>query len=67
VQERVDAAERVELAEALLDLLPQDRAVVRRQAFLRRRPRVEHGPELLLLLRVEPGGGSGLLEGPQGV
>ena len=54
VQQLVHAGQRVDLAKALLDPLPQDRAVVRRDPFLRRRSRVQHCHKLRFLLNVEP-------------
>ncbi len=54
----VDAGQRVDFAEALLDLLPDDRPVVRGDAFLGPRPVVQHRAQLLLLLGRELGGGA---------
>jgi hypothetical protein len=65
VQQAVEPRQRVELAEAFLDPLAQDRPVVRRQPLLRRRAGFEHVAQLLLFLDGELGRSARLLAWPQ--
>jgi len=65
MQQFVDAGQRVNLAEALFDFLPQDRSVVCRQRFLRTRSGIEHFAHFLLLLNREFGDRARLPPGNQ--
>jgi hypothetical protein len=65
VQERIDTIARIQLAEVLVNLFPQDRAVVGGQAFLRSGTRLQPGDQFLLLLIGELGFGPRLLFGMQ--
>jgi hypothetical protein len=67
MQQGVHAVERIDLAETVLDLFPQNRAVVCRQAFIGIGSLVEHRAEFLLLLTRELGRGAGLTLGNQRV
>lgn len=67
VQQRVHAGQREDLPEPLLDPLAQNGAVVRRDAFVRGRPRLEHRAQFRFLLFGEPPCGAGLTLGNQRV
>ena len=60
MQQGIHAVQRIDFAETLLDLFPQNRAVVCRQALLGVRSSVEHRAELPLLLARELGCGARL-------
>ena len=65
VQEGIHAIKRIQLAEACLELLPQDRAIVGGQLFLLRGPLLQPVEEFLRFFRRELAHGARLLAGIQ--